>query len=50
MYQLKKVRDAITAFEACLKTNHENHQNIQVKGAANFRSSCWLGVCHAELH
>ncbi|MCY8316711.1 glycosyltransferase [Bacillus vallismortis] len=49
MYQLKKVRDAITAFEACLQTNHENHQYIQVKGAANFRSSCWLDVCHAEM-
>lgn len=49
MYQLKKVREAIAAFEACLQTNNENHQYVQVKGAADFRSSCWLGVCHAEL-
>ncbi|WP_276733302.1 TPR domain-containing glycosyltransferase [Bacillus sp. (in: firmicutes)] len=48
-YQLKKAREAITAFEACLQTNSENHLYVQVKGAADFRSSCWLGVCHAEL-
>ncbi|MCY8750989.1 TPR domain-containing glycosyltransferase [Bacillus inaquosorum] len=50
MYQSKKVREAITAFEACLQTDSENLQYVQVKGAADFRSSCWLGVCHAELH
>ncbi|MEC1406210.1 hypothetical protein P9D44_06820 [Bacillus halotolerans] len=50
MYQLKKVREAITAFGSCLQTQGENHQYVQVKGAADFRSLCWLGVCHAELH
>ncbi|TYS08332.1 glycosyltransferase [Bacillus subtilis] len=49
MYQLKKVREAVTAFEACLQTGSEHHLYVQVKGAADFRSSCWLGVCHAEL-
>lgn len=50
MYQLKKVREAITAFEACLQADSDNHQYVQVKGAADFRSSCWLGVCYAESH
>ncbi|MFP7232080.1 glycosyltransferase [Bacillus subtilis] len=49
-YQLKKVREAITAFEACLQITNENHQYVEVKGAADFKSSCWLGVCHAESH
>ncbi|MDO3660269.1 TPR domain-containing glycosyltransferase [Bacillus sp. C28GYM-DRY-1] len=49
MYQLKEVREAITAFEACLHTDNAHHQYVQVKGAADFRSSCWLGVCYAEL-
>ncbi|PRP52880.1 glycosyltransferase [Bacillus halotolerans] len=48
-YQLKKVREAIAAFESCLQTQGEHHQYVQVKGAADFRSLCWLGVCHAEL-
>ncbi|KAF1680866.1 glycosyltransferase [Bacillus mexicanus] len=49
MYKLKQISEAVTAFKACLQSDSEHHQYIQVKGAADYRSSCWLGVCYAEL-